>query len=159
YTKQHQFSCGIALHARTMSLCILHQDGAILVHRNMPAGPEPFLKAVAPYREDLVVCVACIFPWYWLADLWARAGMPCVLGHALDMKAIHGGKAKNDTIDSQTMAVRLRGGMLPQASVSPAAMRATRDLLRRRMPLMRKRAELLAHVQHTHSQSNLPGIG
>jgi hypothetical protein len=94
YTKQHQFYCGIDLHARTMYLCVLHQDGEILVHRNMPAGPEPFLKAIAPYREDIVVCVECIFTWYWLADLCAREGIPFVLGHALYMQAIHGGKAK-----------------------------------------------------------------
>ena len=37
--------------------------------------------------------------------------------------------------------------MRPQASGYPAAMRATRDLLRRRTPLMRHRADLLAHVQ------------
>src|SRR5262245_59677412 len=159
YTKQHQFYCGINLHARSMSLCILNQEGEILRHRHMPAGPEPFLKAIAPYREDLVVCVECIFPWYWLADLCAREGMPFVLGHALSMKAIHGGKAKNDQIDAPKIAVLLRGGMLPQAYGYPAAMRATRDLLRRRMHLMRKRAALLAHVQNTHSQCNLPEMG
>jgi transposase len=75
------------------------------------------------------------------------------------MKAIHGGKTKNDTIDSQKIAVLLRGGMLPQAYVYPAAMRATRDLLRRRTHWMRKRAELLAHIQNTNSQYNLPEIG
>src|SRR5215475_10589179 len=75
------------------------------------------------------------------------------------MKAIHGGKAKNDKIDAQKIAVLLRGGMLPQAYVSPAEMRATRDLLRRRIHLMRKRAELLTHVQQTNSQYNLPDIG
>jgi transposase len=48
------------------------------------------------------------------------------------MKAIHGGKAKNDKIDAHKIAVLLRGGMIPQAYVYPAAMRATRDLLRRR---------------------------
>ena len=159
YTKQHQFYCGIDLHARTMYVCIVNRDGEILVHRNMPAGPEPFLKAIAPYREDLVVCVECIFTWYWLADLCAREGIPFVLGHALYMKAIHGGKAKNDKIDAQKIAVLLRGGMLPQAYVYPAKMRATRDLLRRRMSLMRKRAELLTHVQQTNSQYNLPEIG
>jgi transposase len=159
YTKQHKFYCGIDLHARTMYLCILSQDGEILVHRNMPAGPEPFLKAIAPYREDLVVCVECIFTWYWLADLCAREGLPFVLGHALYMKAIHGGKAKNDKIDAQKIAVLLRGGMLPQAYVYPAEMRATRDLLRRRVHLMRKRAELLTHIQQTNSQYNLPEIG
>jgi transposase len=75
------------------------------------------------------------------------------------MKAIPGGKAKNDTIDSHKIAVLLRGGMLPQAYVYPAEMRATRDLLRRRTHLMRQRAELLSHVQNTTSQYNLPEIG
>jgi transposase len=75
------------------------------------------------------------------------------------MKAIHGGTAKNDKIDSQKSAALLRGGMLPQAYVYPAERRATRDLLRRRTHLMRKRAELLAHVQNTNAQYNLPEIG
>jgi transposase len=75
------------------------------------------------------------------------------------MKALHGGKAKHDPIDSQKIAALLRGGMRPQADVYPAQMRATRDLLRRRTHLMRKRAELLAHVQHTNRQYNLPDIG
>ena len=96
-----------------MYLCILNREGEILVHRNMPAGPEPFLKTIAPYREDVVVCVECIFTWYWLADLCAREGVPFVLGHALYMKAIHGGKAKNDKIDSHKIAALLRGSMLP----------------------------------------------
>jgi transposase len=100
-----------------------------------------------------------MFTWYWLADLCADEEIPFVLGHALYMKAIHGGKAKNDKIDSQKIAVLLRGGMLPQAYVYPAEMRATRDLLRRRMPLARQRGELLAHVPHTNSQSTLPAIG
>ena len=46
-----------------------------------------------------------------------------------------------------------------QAYVYPAEMRATRDLLRRRLHLTRKRAELLAHIQNTNSQYNLPEIG
>jgi hypothetical protein len=66
-----------------------------------------------------------LFTWYWLADLCAQEGIPFVLGHALYMKAIHGGKAKNDKIDAQKIALLLRGGMLPQAYVYPAAMRAS----------------------------------
>jgi transposase len=159
YTTQHKFYCGIDLHARTMYLCVLNQEGEVLLHRNMKAGPDPLLQALAPYREDVVVCVECIFTWDWLADLCAREGIPFVLGHALYMKAIHGGKAKNEKIDAHKIAVLLRGGMLPQAYVYPAERRATRDLLRRRMSLMRKRAELLTHVQQTNHQYNLPEIG
>jgi transposase len=146
YTQQHKFYCGIDLHARSMYLCILNQEGEIVLHRNMKTDPVLFLKVIAPYRENRVVAVECIFTWYWLADLCAREGIPFVLGHALYMKAIHGGKAKNDKIDAHKIARLLRGGMIPEAYVYPAEMRSTRDLLRRRMHLMHKRAELLSHV-------------
>ena len=99
YTKQHNAYCGIDLHARSMYGCILNQAGDILVHRNMQASPETFLRTRMPYREDIVVAVECVFTWYWLADLCAREKISFVLGHALYMKAIHGGKAKNDRID------------------------------------------------------------
>src|SRR5919197_336870 len=103
YTKQHPLYCGIDLHARSMYVCILHQESEIMRHRHMTASPETFLKAIAPYRETMVVAVACLFPWYGLAALGAQDGLPCVLGHALSMQAIHGGKAKNDKIDAPKM--------------------------------------------------------
>jgi hypothetical protein len=159
YNTPHPFYCGIDLHARAMYVCILNQAGETLLHRNMKTTPDAFLNVIAPYRPDIVVAVECMFTWYWLADLCAEEDIPFVLGHALYMKAIHGGKAKNDKIDSQKIAVLLRGGMLPQADVYPTEMRATRDLLRRRLHLARKRGELLAHVQNTNSQYNLPAIG
>jgi transposase len=90
-------------------------------------------------------------PGTWLADRWARAGIPFVLGQALYMRAIHGAKATHDKLDAQKIALLLRGGMLPQAYGDPAQMRATRDLLRRRRPLMRQRAALLAHIPTTNS--------
>jgi transposase len=125
----------------------------------MKTSPDALLRTIAPYRDDIVIAVECMFTWYWLADLCAQEGIPFVLGHALYMKAIHGGKAKNDKIAAHKIAVLLRGGMLPQAYVYPAEMRATRDLLRRRMSLTRKRAELLTYIQNTNSQCNLPEIG
>jgi transposase len=159
YTQHHKHYCGIDLHARSMYVCLVDQTGTKLVHKNVAATPEAFLRTIAPYREDLVVAVECIFTWYWLSDLCAREGIAFVLGHALYMKAIHGGKAKNDKIDAHKIAVLLRGGMLPMAYVYLPEMRATRDLLRRRCQLMRKRAELLAHMQNTKSQYNLPEFG
>jgi transposase len=140
-------------------MCILNPEGAILLHRNMKADPVSFRAAVAPFRQDLVVAIECIFTWYWLADLCAKEDIRFVLGHALYMKAIHGGKAKNDKIDALKIATLLRGGMMPQAYAYPAEMRSTRDLLRRRMHLMRQRAELLGHVQLTNQQYNMPEIG
>jgi transposase len=159
YTGTHQHYCGIDLHAKTMYICILDREGQVLLHRNLPCDPERFLRTIAPYREDLVVAVECIFTWYWLADLCAREGIAFVLGHALYMRAIHGAKAKNDKIDSRKTAALLKGGLLPQAYVYPAAMRATRDLLRRRLHFVRHRGQLLAHIQNTHHQYNLATPG
>ena len=154
YTKQHNFYCGIDLHTTKMYLCILNQQGETVFHRNMKTRPDIFLNAIKPFREDLVVSAECMFAWYWLADLCEDNNIPFILGHALYMRAIHGGKSKNDRIDSNKIAALLRGGLIPQAYVYPRNMRATRDLLRRRNHFMRKRAELFAHTQNTASQYN-----
>jgi transposase len=74
------------------------------------------------------------------------------------MKAIHGGKTKNDKIDSYKIAKLLMGGNMPIAYPYPAKMRATRDLLRRRTYLVRQRGLLLAHIQNTNTQYNLPSF-
>ncbi len=159
YTGTHKYYCGIDLHARTMYVCILDSDGEVVVHANMPSAPAAFLRTVAPYREDLVVGAECTLSWYWLADLCVQEEIPFVLGHALYMRAIHGAKAKNDKIDSRKIAGLLRGGMMPSAYVYPSTMRATRDLLRRRLHFVRLRGELLAHIQMTHHQYNRPSPG
>jgi transposase len=158
YNAEHRFYCGVDLHARMLALCILDAKGQIVFEGQLAARPEDFLAAVAPYRDGLVVACECMFAWYWLADWCAAQGVPFVLGHALYMKAIHGGKAKNDRIDAAKIARLLRGGALPQAYVYPKGMRETRDLLRRRTFLVRRRAELLAHLVNTNSQYNLPPL-
>jgi transposase len=158
YTQQHRFYCGVDLHARTISLCILDEHGRFLHQATIAATPTAVLDAIAPYRDGLVVGCECMFAWYWLADLCAAEQIPFVLGHALYLKAIHGAKTKNDKIDARKLATLLRGGAFPQAYVYPKGMRETRDLLRRRTFLVRQRSHLLAHLVNTNSQYNLPPL-
>jgi transposase len=129
-----------------MYLCILDQEGNKLLHRNVRAKPHDFLSAVEEFRDDLVVGAECMFTWYWLADLCRNEKIRFILGHALYMKAIHGGKKKDDKLDSEKIARLMRGRTFPLSYVYPSEMRATRDLVRRRMYLVRRRSELLAHV-------------
>ena len=142
-----------------MYICILDAEGKVLVHRNICCNPAEFLKVIDPFREGLVVGVECMFSWYWLFDLCRKEKIEFALGHALYMKAIHGGKAKSDKIDAHKIAALLRGGTFPVAYGYPPAMRATRDLLRRRNFLVRRRADLMAHIQNTVIQYNLPELG
>jgi transposase len=141
-----------------MFVCVIDNAGEKQLHRNMPADPEHLERALSRFRPDLVVAVECIFTWYWIADFCRERSIPFVLGHALYMKAIHGGKTKNDRIDSAKIAAMLRGGMLPQAYVYPREMRATRDLLRRREYFMHQQSELLTHIQNTNTQYNQPAF-
>ena len=62
-----------------------------------------FYRGIDLYARSMYVC---IFTWYWIADLCSQIGVKFVLGHALYMKAIHGGKVKNDKIDSQKIKRR-----------------------------------------------------
>lgn len=156
YTKSHQYSCGIDLHGKSMYVCVLDPEGNKVLHRNIRNDSEYLLKLLEPYKSDVAVAVECTFNWYWVADLCADKGIPFVLGHALYMKAIHGGKAKNDKIDSEKIARLLRSGMLPQAYTYPKEMRSARDLMRRRSHFSKKRGELFAHIQMTRIQYNIP---
>jgi len=139
-----------------MHLCILDHAGTVVFDKNLPCRPDAFLHAIAPFRDGLVVGVECMFAWYWLADLCQDQQIAFVLGHALYLKFIHGGKAKNDKIDAGKIARLLRGGNFPLAYVYPKAMRATRDLLRRRNYFVHQRAALMTHLQILNSQYNLP---
>ncbi len=73
YTQTHKHYCGIDLHARTLYVCILDQEGTVLVHKNIPAHPDTLLRLITPYRDDLVIGVECMFSWYWVADLCSCA--------------------------------------------------------------------------------------
>ena len=126
-----------------MHTCILDHNGNIVLDRNLPCKPKALLDAIAPYQNGIIVGAECMFGWYWLADLCMEQPQPIpfVLGHALYMKAIHGGKSKSDRIDANKIARLLRGGTFPLAYVYPKGMRETRDLLRRRTHLVNKRSE------------------
>jgi transposase len=150
---------GVDLHARTLYVCVLDHAGTVRLSRNLPARPDPFLAAVAPFRPDLLVGCECVHTWYWLADTCRREGIPFALGHAWGMKAVHGSKTKSDRHDAEVLARLLRGGNFPLAYPYPHERRGLRDLLRTRLRLVRQRAELYGHIHTVRRQLNLEPVG
>src|SRR5437763_2260699 len=104
YDRQHRFYAGIDLHARTMHLCVLDATGAVVFDNNLACRPDAFLAAIAPFRADGIIGVECMFAGYWLAVLCAKEQLAFLVGHAYYMKAMHGGKAKNDRMDAGKIA-------------------------------------------------------
>jgi transposase len=155
YNHQHPFYCGIDLHARILYVCILDDQGKTLVHQKIGNDSSALLELLKPYLGNIVVGVECMHCWYWVSDFCEEHNIDFIIGHALYMKAIHGGKAKSDRIDSYKIAKLIRGGNFPLGFRYPKQLRATRDLLRRRNHLMRYTSQLKAHITNSKSQYNL----
>jgi hypothetical protein len=88
------------------SHAVVDAAGTKLLHRNFKTNQLDLLLAkLQPYLQaDFVLACESTFNWYWLADWCADNGIRLLLGHALYMKAIDGGKTKNDAIDSEKIA-------------------------------------------------------
>ena len=130
-----------------MYVCVIDPKGNIVLHQNIKNNDfKFFLKKIQPFRHDLTVTCECLFCWYWLADACARENIPFVLAHALYVRAIHGGKNKNDRIDSEKLARLLAGNLIPCSYVYPADKRPVRALLRQRLTYVWRRSELLMRI-------------
>jgi len=65
YNSTHRHYCGVDLHARSLYVCILNQQGETLLHKEIPASPDALHRLIQPYLDDLVVGVECMHCWYW----------------------------------------------------------------------------------------------
>jgi hypothetical protein len=101
-----RFYAGVDLHARALFLVILDRDGHTRFARNLPAAPEPFLRAVAPFRDGLLVACEYMHCWYWLADTCRAENIAFVLGHAWAMKAVHDSRRRPRQVQQYSLLVR-----------------------------------------------------
>jgi transposase len=156
-----QYYCGVDLHADIMYVCVMTKTGKVVFHHELPTDFSRLRQHLKPYLSSIAVCAESTFNWYWLADGCAKHTIPFFLGHALYMKLIHGGKTKNDRIDAKVMADLLRTGFFPPAYPYPQAMRATRDLLRRRSHFTQQHAETMRHIKillYQQGYTDLPSL-
>ena len=158
YKSTTEYNCGIDLHSRQMYVCVMDKEGNTLLHTNIKGNDfDYFLKRIEPYKHDLTVVCESTFNWYWLADACNDAKLEFVLAHALYLKHIHGGKNKNDRIDSEKLAHLLRANLIPPAYAYPAEYRPMRALLRQRMKYVWARASLIGHLtMDQHAEGAVP---
>jgi hypothetical protein len=60
YNSKHPYYCGIDLHARSLYVCIIDQDGTTLLHKEIPADPLRLKQLLEPYPDQIVVGVECM---------------------------------------------------------------------------------------------------
>ena len=106
------------------------------------------LEALSPYQSSLQgIAVESTFNWYWLVDGLQEAGYQLRLVNPAAVKQYDGLKYSGDQHDAFWLAHLMRLGILPTGYIYPKEQRAVRDLLRRRLSLVRTASGQLISVQ------------
>jgi transposase len=114
----------------------------VLLEKRVPNNLAGILKLLAAYRHDLAgVVVESTYNWYWLVDGLIDAGYEVKLTNPSAIKKYEGLKHSGDEADARYLAHLLRLGILPTGSILLPELRATRDLARKRMQLVRSRTQ------------------
>lgn len=153
-----KYYCGIDLHLEKMYITVMDSAGKILLHSNIRCCYETFLRLIQPFLPDLAVGAESVYFYYWLYDRCQEAEIPFYLGHAYYLRCIHGGKHKNDRLDSKKLTGLMRTDFFPIGYPCPKEKRSTRDLLRRRHKNVRLRSGLYAHIRTVFAQHEIRDI-
>jgi len=152
---------GFDLHSRSSHLAVLDEHGKNVFKAKLANDLQVMLLALEPYREGLVaIAVESTFNWYWLVDALMETGYQVRLANPAAIQKYKGLKHSDDSSDAQWLAEMLRLGILPQGYIYPREHRPVRDLLRKRMHLVRLRTSLINSLENIISRNagvNLPG--
>ena len=140
---------GLDLHATNTYVAMIDQENKVLYkqrHRNeLPS----IIGALDPFKEDLQgVVVESTFNWYWLVDGLMEQGYAVHLANPSAIKQYEGLKQIDDKRSSLWLANLLRLGILPSGYIYPKEERPTRDLLRKRLQLVRHRTSHILSVKN-----------
>jgi transposase len=137
--------CGIDLHANNSVISVIDERDDVMYEKRHPNDLHVIRDVLEPFRDDLLACVVeSTYNWYWLVDGLMDAGFDVRLAHTGAIPQYAGLKHSNDQTDARHLAHLLRLGILPQGHIQPREQRAVRDLLRRRLLLVRQK--MLYHL-------------
>ncbi len=140
---------GIDLHSNNCVVVVTDEQDHVLEEKRVPNDLVVILKLLEPHREDLAgVVVESTFNWYWLVDGLMEAGYAVKLANPAAIKKYTGLKHSGDETDARHLAQLLRLGILPTGAILPKELRATRDLARKRMQLVRHRTMHILSVEN-----------
>lgn len=145
---------GIDLHSNNALCGLMDERGRRLIHRKLPCDLSSILQLLDPYKERIAtIAVESTFNWYWLVDGLQDHGYHVVLANPAGMKPYSGMKYTDDVSDAYFLAELLRLNLLPTGHLYDRQTRPVRDLLRRRMLLVRQRTTLILSFKSLHERT------
>ncbi len=140
---------GLDLHATNTYVAMIDQENKVLYKQRHRNELPTILAALDPFKKDLQgVVVESTFNWYWLVDGLMDQGYEVHLANPSAIKQYEGLKQIDDRRSSLWLANLLRLGILPSGYIYPKEERPTRDLLRKRLQLVRHRTSHILSVKN-----------
>jgi len=140
--------CGIDLHSNNHVVVVINERDKRVLDKRLDNDLSMTLEVLSPYRETLQgVAVESTFNWYWLVDGLQDNGFDVQLVNTAAVKQYDGLKYSEDHREAFHLAHLMRLGILPTGYIYPQEQRAVRDLLRRRMSLVRTASSQIISVQ------------
>lgn len=141
--------CAIDLHSTNNVPVVIDDNDSILFQKRLPNDLSTVISALKPFQHDLHgVAVESTFNWYWLVDGLADNEFNTLLVNPSAVKQYEGVKHTNDDTDAFHLAHLMRLGILPTGYIYPKTERAVRDLLRKRLQLVRHRVTHMLSAQN-----------
>jgi transposase len=145
---------GIDLHANSHYLGIINEQNKVLFKHKMANDLRKTLSVLETFRSELEgVVVESTFNWYWLVDGLMDHGYRVHLANPAAIQQYEGLKHSDDERDAIWLANLLRLGILPEGYIYPKQERPVRDLLRKRLQLVRHRTSHILSIQNIVSRS------
>jgi transposase len=145
---------GIDLHSNNLVIGLVDTDGKRVGQRKLPCQLREVVKFLSPFKQRLVkVAVESTYNWYWLVDGLKALNYPVVLANPAAMQQYNGIKHADDTNDAFFLAELLRLNILPTGYIYDPQLRPVRDLLRRRLLLVRQRTSLMLSFKSLYTRT------
>lgn len=149
-----QLMAGIDLHSNNLMIGIVDQSGKRLKHQKVACDLKQVVAVLAPYKNRLKsIAVESTYNWYWLVDGLRALSYPVVLANPAGIEQYSGIKCADDKNDAYFLAELQRLNILPTGYIYDAKLRPVRDLLRRRMNLVRYRSALMISFKSLYTRT------
>jgi transposase len=140
---------GLDLHSTNTYVAMINEDNKVLYKQRHGNDVPTILSALDPFKKDIQgVVVESTYNWYWLVDALMDAGYRVHLANVSAIKQYEGLKQIDDRRSSLWLANLLRLNILPTGYIYPKEERPTRDLLRKRLHLVRHRTSHILSVKN-----------
>jgi transposase len=146
---------GLDLHSSNTYLGIRDEDGKRIFKKKLLNDRDLILDTLKPYKDQIIgIVVESTYNWYWLVDALQTEGYKVHLANPTAIKKYTGLKYADDQHDAFWLAELLQLGILPEGYIYPKEDRPIRDLLRKRMHLVKLRTSLIVSLQNILSRNN-----